>query len=108
MPDMVPTKVILKSLAEALARVKTEEVWLSFEKFKEVLVASEIYSSDPSIRNAWIRVKACEYCKGSIPGRTPQTKKVLLALSWIRADLGLEVVEDKANEKKKTDAVGAY
>lgn len=104
MPDKVPTDVILKSLARRLARVTTDEAWLSFEDFKDQLIQDDVYTSDPSIRNAWLRVRGSQYCRGTIPGKTPRTKKMLLELSWIRQDLGLEIIEEQ--KKKNTCTAG--
>jgi len=106
MPNKVTTEVIVKSLAEGLKNEKCAEKWISFARFKDILIEQDVYSSDPSIRNAWKRVKGTQYCRGVTGSATRGTLKMFLNLSWMRQDFGLEILEEQANKKKETDAVG--
>ncbi len=102
MPNKVSIDIILKSLTQGLNRNKNTQTWISYARFKDILLDQDIYSADPSLRNAWKRVCGTPYCLGVTGGNTPESKKMLLAVGWLKQDYGLEIIEEQANKKKET------
>lgn len=104
MPNKVLNQDILRSIAKKLRNSIDSEVWMNYQDFHDALIEDEVYTSDPSIRNAWIRIRGGEYCAATTKGRTPTTKKMLIRIGWLRHDLGIEY---DAGENKKTNRATA-
>lgn len=94
----MPNAVILDDIVRALYESEwknepVDETAIAFDKFKETLLALEIYRANPSIENAWVRLTHSVYCAGSVPGvrGRPETKKAIISLETIRIMLYGEI-----------------